>query len=72
VGRSFDEAFLEDLPAEIDPCGEEGAFHTFVVDGPPFRAPVPVEVGEEHGDGRMRYVRLRPAAEAEEEEATEN
>lgn len=61
VGRTYDEAFLADLPDGVDPCGEHGAFHTFVADGPPFREPVPVEVGEPHGEGRMRYVRLRAA-----------
>jgi uncharacterized protein (TIGR00290 family) len=59
VGRTYDESFLDDLPSGVDPCGENGEFHTFVTDGPPFHAPVPVDVGEEHGDGRMRYVRLR-------------
>jgi uncharacterized protein (TIGR00290 family) len=46
VGRSFDEALLEDLPAGVDPCGENGEFHTFVWDGPGFTQPIPVEVGE--------------------------
>jgi len=59
AGRIFDSAFLDDLPEGVDPCGENGEFHTFVMDGPPFREPVPVEIGEQHGDGRMRYVRLR-------------
>lgn len=59
VGRAYDESFLADLPEGVDPCGEHGAFHTFVTDGPPFRAPVSVEVGEPHGEGRMRYVSLR-------------
>lgn len=58
VGRSYDEAFLNDLPRAIDPCGENGEFHTFVVDGPPFREPVPVNVEAHHGDGRMRYATL--------------
>ena len=58
VGRVYDEAFLEALPDGVDPCGEHGAFHTFVVDGPPFRTPVPVEVGTPYGEGRMRYVSL--------------
>ena len=62
VGRAYDASFLDELPAGIDPCGEHGAFHTFVVDGPPFDAPVPVRVGEPHGEGRMRYVRLHPPA----------
>jgi len=63
VGEWYDASFLEGLPEEVDPCGEHGAFHTFVVDGPSFEQAVPVEVGEQHGDGRMRYVRLRAAAE---------
>jgi uncharacterized protein (TIGR00290 family) len=46
VGRSFDEHFLSDLPAGIDPCGERGEFHSFVWDGPGFRSPIDVEVGE--------------------------
>lgn len=62
VGRWYDASFLEALSDRVDPCGEHGAFHTFVVDGPSFERPVPVEVGEQHGEGRMRYVRLRTAA----------
>jgi uncharacterized protein (TIGR00290 family) len=45
AGRWFDERFLAELPAGIDPCGEHGEFHTFVVDGPGFAAAVDVEVG---------------------------
>src|SRR5207249_2594413 len=41
AGREFDAAFLGDLPAGIDPCGENGEFHTFVYAGPMLRAPVP-------------------------------
>ncbi len=41
VGRDFDAAFLADLPPGVDACGENGEFHTFVVDGPAFRHPVP-------------------------------
>lgn len=46
AGREYDEALLRDLPAGVDPCGENGEFHTFVFDGPIFRAPVSVRVGE--------------------------
>ena len=46
VGRVMDEAFLRDLPAHVDPCGENGEFHTFVFDGPLFREPVAFERGE--------------------------
>ena len=46
AGRWYDEAFLCDLPSTIDPCGENGEFHTFVVDGPGFSRPIEVTVGE--------------------------
>ena len=46
AGREYDEDFLRDLPGEVDPCGENGEFHTFVYAGPNFRQPVPVERGE--------------------------
>ncbi|MGE3066054.1 MAG: ATP-binding protein [Hyphomicrobiaceae bacterium] len=46
AGRSFDAALLADLPAGIDPCGENGEFHSFVTAGPMFRSPVAVTVGE--------------------------
>ena len=36
VGREYDEQFLSDLPADVDPCGENGEFHSFVYDGPIF------------------------------------
>jgi uncharacterized protein (TIGR00290 family) len=46
AGRRFDAAFLADLPDSVDPCGENGEFHTFVHAGPIFAAPIAVEVGE--------------------------
>jgi uncharacterized protein (TIGR00290 family) len=46
AGRELDAAFFRDLPAGVDPCGENGEFHTFVFDGPIFRVAVPVQVGE--------------------------
>src|SRR5579864_5945207 len=46
VGREFDERLLRDLPPDVDPCGENGEFHTFVYAGPLFRHDLPVEVGE--------------------------
>ena len=46
VGRAFDMSFLADLPAEADPCGENGEFHTFVTAGPIFSRPVPVARSE--------------------------
>jgi len=46
AGRRFDEGLLADLPAGVDPCGENGEFHTFVYAGPIMSAPIAVEVGE--------------------------
>jgi uncharacterized protein (TIGR00290 family) len=46
VGREFDEHLLSDLPTEIDPCGENGEFHTFVYAGPMFQHDLSVELGE--------------------------
>ncbi len=46
AGRAFDRQFLEDLPANVDPCGEDGEFHTFTFDGPMFRTPIPVQPGD--------------------------
>jgi uncharacterized protein (TIGR00290 family) len=46
VGRDYDQRFLEELPEAVDPCGENGEFHTFVYDGPIFRERVDVARGE--------------------------
>jgi len=46
VGRDFDEQFLSALPSSVDPCGENGEFHSFVYDGPIFRCSVPHTAGE--------------------------
>ncbi len=46
AGRWYDAALLDELPVGVDPCGENGEFHTVVVDGPGFALPVDVEVGE--------------------------
>jgi uncharacterized protein (TIGR00290 family) len=46
AGRKFDHAFLDDLPEGVDPCGENGEFHTCVLAGPMFREPLCAEVGE--------------------------
>jgi len=46
LGRLIDEEFLSQLPPEVDPCGENGEFHTFVFDGPIFRHPVTFTFGE--------------------------
>jgi uncharacterized protein (TIGR00290 family) len=46
AGREFDAEFLADLPSTIDPCGENGEFHTCVYAGPMFSAPIPLAPGE--------------------------
>lgn len=46
AGRAFDSALLGDLPPGVDPCGENGEFHTFAWDGPMFRRPLEVASGE--------------------------
>lgn len=46
AGRWYDEAFLAGLPSGVDPCGENGEFHTFVVHGPGFSRAIEVTVGE--------------------------
>jgi len=46
VGREFDDRFLADLPSTVDPCGENGEFHSFVYAGPIFRKPIAHEKGE--------------------------
>lgn len=46
VGRIIDYDFINDLPANVDPCGENGEFHSFVFDGPIFKTPVSYIKGE--------------------------
>jgi uncharacterized protein (TIGR00290 family) len=46
AGRAFDDTLLRDLPAGVDPCGENGEFHTFAWDGPMFAHPVSLRAGE--------------------------
>ncbi len=58
-GRDYDRGFLKDLPPGVDPCGENGEFHTFVYDGPIFSRPVPVRRGEKVlRDNRFYYCDL--------------
>jgi diphthamide synthase (EF-2-diphthine--ammonia ligase) len=46
VGRDFGESLVHDLPATVDPCGENGEFHTFVYAGPMFNREIPLVAGE--------------------------
>jgi uncharacterized protein (TIGR00290 family) len=59
AGREFDHVLLEELPASADPCGENGEFHTFVYDGPMFRAPIAIEGGEIRDVGGFVYADLK-------------
>jgi uncharacterized protein (TIGR00290 family) len=45
-GRIMDHSFLNDLPVDVDPCGENGEFHTFVFDGPIFKESLDFKIGE--------------------------
>lgn len=65
VGRTFDEQFLADLPGGVDPCGENGEFHTFVTAGPMFRGPIDVVVGEKVERGGFHYADILPAEEVQ-------
>ena len=46
VGRLYDQEFLNSLPQDVDPCGENGEFHTFVFDGPIFNTPLNINIGK--------------------------
>src|SRR3954470_1402401 len=59
AGREFDAAFLRELPATVDPCGERGEFHTCVYAGPIFRHPLAIQVGDRvRRDDRFEYCEL--------------
>lgn len=58
VGRDFDLQLLADLPVGVDPCGENGEFHSFVYDGPMFSHPIAVEPGALHEDGDFTFADL--------------
>lgn len=53
--RTFDRSFLSHLPVNIDPCGENGEFHTFVFDGPIFANPLAVKSGATSKSGHFAY-----------------
>lgn len=61
AGRTFDERLLEDLPEDVDPCGENGEFHTFVSAGPMFNRPVAVTCGETSERDGFVFADLLPA-----------
>lgn len=61
AGRRIDQAFLDDLPAGADPCGENGEFHTLVTAGPMFDRPIPVTIGEVVTRDGFVYADILPA-----------
>jgi uncharacterized protein (TIGR00290 family) len=63
AGRELDASFFHDLPPGVDPCGENGEFHTFVFDGPIFRIPIPVCRGEVVERDSFVFCDLLPDAE---------
>lgn len=61
VGREIDASFVADLPAGVDPCGENGEYHSFAYDGPLFRQPITFTRGEKVlRDERFYYCDLVP------------
>lgn len=61
LGRSYDQAFLDSLPANVDPCGENGEFHTVVTAGPMFSGEIAVELGETVISGDFAHIDVIPA-----------
>ncbi len=60
VGRRFDAALLDELPATVDPCGERGEFHTFCHAGPMFAAPIAVRLGDVVARDGFHFADLLP------------
>jgi len=61
AGKTFDDRFLDDLPACVDACGERGEFHTLCYEGPMFAAPLSIRSGEVVQGGRFVYADVLPA-----------
>lgn len=61
VGMRLNETFLQNLPEQVDPCGENGEFHTFVSAGPMFSRPIDIEVGPVHEQDGFVYADLSEA-----------
>lgn len=60
VGRHYDDTLLGSLPETVDPCGENGEFHSFVFDAPFFDSPIDIEVGEVIQRGQFVFADVRP------------
>jgi len=61
LGREYDDAFVNDLPSSVDPCGENGEFHTFCYAGPHLQQPISVSRGETVERDGFHFMDLLPA-----------
>ncbi len=59
AGKDYDREFLNSLPRNVDPCGENGEFHTFVYDAPIFSSQIEIEVGQKHESGDFLFMDLK-------------
>lgn len=59
VGQEFNRDFIKFLPDDVDPCGENGEFHTFVIDAPNFNFPIPYQLGKHFSEPGFEYVEVR-------------
>jgi uncharacterized protein (TIGR00290 family) len=66
IGRDFDQSFLNDLPASVDPCGEKGEFHSFVYAGPMFSREIAITEGEKVERDGFWFCDILPAVAVEE------
>jgi uncharacterized protein (TIGR00290 family) len=71
AGRELDGALLADLPETVDPCGENGEFHSFAYDGPMFRHPVAIRAGEVVERDGFVFADLLPASDDRGERASD-
>jgi diphthamide synthase (EF-2-diphthine--ammonia ligase) len=62
AGREYDQSFLSDLPGDVDPCGENGEFHSFAYAGPMFRQPLDLVLGDIVRRNGFIFADLKPAA----------
>lgn len=58
AGRHYDKSFIADLPLNVDPCGENGEFHTFVFDGPLFSKPISIKACSRRTEDKFHYCDL--------------
>lgn len=62
AGRRWSQALLKELPPGVDPCGENGEFHTIVVDGPMFKRRIDVEIGTIEQRNGFAYADILPVS----------